>query len=104
MKLNCDVEGYTNAFVVIPDEWLVMHSRKRKKALDALAELDEELNEVENFIIALSICDDFGGFPGCDPKKPISAWEFDNFPIALIGWLIRNVIKSFNAAFVISKN
>lgn len=100
-RLDCPVSGHTDAYVILPEEWLGKHAMRRDEALRASAEYKNL--ELTNCAIAMALCEGWENIPGIEGNDP-TQWDLAETPLSIIAWLADGVIGDFNKSFVISKN
>lgn len=91
-------------YVVLPAQWLGRHSLRLSRAL-GVARQDKEWGGNKDFldmVASLSLAEDWGGIEALPHDNP-SAWQFEEAPLAILGWLAAEVLTDYAKAKTVPK-
>ena len=97
--IPCNLPGFTDAWVKLPDRWIGDHANRRDVALAKATEagLGQTLS---NFSVAMALLDNWR-LPGIEgnPEK----WDFSQLDWGLIAWVIEVVVNPFLARYELAQ-
>jgi len=98
-RIDCNIDGINNTYIVLPDIWLGKHVQRRDDAINKAT--DQNLGEtLTDFAVAMALLDDWQipALPG-----NVDNWDFQKLDLRLIAWIRQTVLVDFNKCFIIPK-